>query len=169
MTYVKNPRKRVEKVAKEAGGRVRFSSHHIVIWAFDDGWEVTMAANAHAGTAAAVVTAIQNRYGRPQTAFNGRKASHAPTVDFARLGCTTHARDRLALMRSQAGIEFSDLVLALRTPQRVEFSDKHESWIWVGERVAVCASECDDRWVITTLLWSRTELWDAFPRPGRRA
>lgn len=109
---------------------------------------------------------MQARYGRQDRALRAPKATGAQPVDLAHTSATDHAKERLRLMQNQAGVTFLEVTMALTCPVRTRWAEEHGSWIWEGDRIAVAAQQSDDGHTrITTILWTRPELWAANPRP----
>ncbi|GAA5198741.1 hypothetical protein [Microbacterium jejuense] len=141
------------------------------IWVFPDGARKHVHHNLNAASARHLTGWVKNRYGsnyRP--VFDGdRVKGPKPIIDLTRLTASQHAQDRLALMRRQDNLTFEEVLLALRAPEKVLWSDTHHSWIWVRDRVGVAAHvDRAGNAVIATLLWATRELWDANPRPMER-
>jgi hypothetical protein len=125
--------------------------------------------NIGAGSARAMLSDLQRVYGRHRddTLGDARHRSGAPRIDIENLHATDHARERLVLMRSQDGLTFREVLEALRIPERVLWSDRHHSWVWVRDRVAVAAwVDRSGHGTIGTILWARAELLEANPRPA---
>lgn len=83
------------------------------------------------------------------------------------LVASTHAQERLKLMQAQAGVTYEEVKLALLTPERVRYSERHGSWVWVRDRLAIPCHDADGRFVISTILWATKELFDENPRPEK--
>jgi hypothetical protein len=164
---VKNPRKLLRDVVRDYGGESleKQRDHHV--FAFPDGYRVTLFNGEHPGSCIAKVQLIQQRYGpKPSGGFAGhRNRRGKPTIDLERLTASTHAQERLALMQRQAGVTYAELLEAIRIPLRVLWSDDHESWLWVGRRVTLPVKEIPSGFVITTVLWSTPDLYKKYPRP----
>ncbi|MDM4761924.1 hypothetical protein QT381_02755 [Galbitalea sp. SE-J8] len=92
-----------------------------------------------------------------------------PVLDLTRLTASTHAQIRLRQMRVQSDIPGEEIIGTLRRPTRVGYSTRHESWLWVGRRIALAmAVDESGASVIKTVLWASEELWAAHPRPEKR-
>jgi hypothetical protein len=173
MHRARNPKKLVRAVVREAGGRVAFNDRHGTAYVFPDGWVVRLEdRNAQSWTAAREVEAkVRERYGTrgaPDYAdrvFVDRPGK--PDLDLGRLVATDHAKERLDLMRRQAGVTFEELMMAIRVPERVRWSDTHRSWVWIRGRLAVPVVRNADKFVITTVLWSADDLFEQHPRNGK--
>lgn len=173
MTYFKNQKKWVKVRFAERGGEVVSSDSSGQRWEFPGGRRVWVPSDITAPQASGLVREICAQYspvGGGARVF-GERAGHAPTIDLTRLRSSAHANSRLELMKSQpARLDMKEVYHALRLPERVLWSDSHESWVWVRDRVGVCVAFLKDgTGVITTILWSDSELWAANPRPEQLA
>lgn len=165
-----SPSKVVAKTFRAMGARVVGPHQRGTTYQFPDGATKHVPTNMKPVTARGMLGWARDRYGHlePDTPFSAEKVKGgSPRVDLNRVVASNHAKERLALMRSQARIEFSDILMALRAPIRTLYSEKHSSWLWVGERITVAAHVNQDGFaVISTLLWSTRELWNQNPRPN---
>jgi hypothetical protein len=99
---------------------------------------------------------------------NSAPVLRPPVLDLNRLGASKHAAERLALMKSQAGVTWEELVHTLRIPESINYSHEHGSWVWVGTRVSLAVAVENGIATILTVLWSNNDLWESNPRPERR-
>ena len=162
--------KRIEKEFRKLGATRAERTKHEVIYMFPDGARELVPLNASDGFAGNAIRRMHERYGRPDRAPLARntKVSGAPKVDLTKAVAAPHAKERLALMREQADVTFLEVTTALTCPARVLWSDRHGSWVWEGDRVAVVADVSDDGFTrIRTILWTTNELWAAHPRPEK--
>lgn len=136
---------------------------------FDDGFSVRLPNDTTPAAAERIVNTLRARYGR----IGDRPSEHLsdrprkPRLDLRRLVASDHAKLRLAQMRRQAAVTDEELLLCLRAPERVRFSDRHGTWVWVRDRLAVAVKETPSVFVVTTILWSTESLFDANPRPEK--
>lgn len=72
------------------------------------------------------------------------------------------------MIRQPGHLQPAEVVDALLHPDHIRWSDDHQSWMWVGERVAVCAHAHDGHTTIRTVLWADEDLWVNNPRPEKR-
>lgn len=162
------PTKRVEKFFRLCGAQSLGPQGKSTAYVFPDGAREVVPNDAHHGVANRLIEWARNRY-QPdtRTPVGGVKARRAPRIDLERCTASQHAIDRLELMRKQLpDLSFQDITHALILPMRVSWHEDHASWVWHGARVAVAARvDNSGHTTITTLMWSTTELWDAFPRP----
>lgn len=134
-------------------------------WRFPDGAVIRFGPGGSWKNAVETTRAITARYGTARGEYvHGAARPGRPVMSLDRLRPSRHARQRWAQMSSEAGLDSSELVRVLRLPVRVVWSEKHSSWVWVGERIAVPVIDTSDGLVVTTVLWSTHELWDAHPR-----
>lgn len=162
--------KQLEKSFRQYGARRAGHDRHGTSWLFPDGAEKLIPRNMPAASIASMFMWVQDRYGYTRRdAFNGdRVRGPKPVIDLQRCQASAHAKDRLTLMQTQQGVGYDEVLIALRAPSKVLWSDKHGSWIWVGDRVAVAAFVDETGYAtIGTILWTDTELWDAAPRPEK--
>lgn len=169
--YFKHPAKRLDREFRGMGAiRIDRNARH-VSYLFPDKAIHVLNNNIRQGAAKELLDTMRRRYGatvaRDPLGY-AEKRPGAPVLDFSKLIASKHAQIRLTQMQNQAGLEFQEVVLALRAPNRVLWSEIHESWLWVGERIAVAASvNILGEATIRTILWTQQELWDANPRPER--
>lgn len=166
-----SPAKTVAKTFQRMGAASMNTSKHGTEFRFPDGAQKLVPGNMSPATARSMLKWATDRYGyEDRPAVSGERTHRAkPKLNLERVTASNHAKERLALMRRQDGLEMREILLALRAPQRTLWSVPHQSWLWVGERVTVAAHVQDDgSAVISTLLWSTRELWDANPRPQAR-
>lgn len=167
--FWRQPAKRLDREFRAMGARRVEKTSVGVAYEFEDGSRRMVPANINAPRAREILSEAQRRYGaRPSDPLGDvtRRKGH-PTVDLSKITATAHAQERLALMRDQDDLTYREILVALRAPSRVLWSDRHGSWLWVGDRVCVAASVTEDgTTIIRTLLWTSQELWEANPRPG---
>lgn len=168
MTYIKDPNKFVQQRFKERGAVPAHKDARGTMWRFPDGRHVHVPRQVSMTAAAGFVRdiapdhAVTNR----QAFAGGKVRGPKPRLDLEKLTASAHAKERLALMQSQVALTFADVLYALRCPERVLWSDVHESWVWVGSKVALPLSfDSRGHAIIRTVLWSQQELWAIAPRP----
>lgn len=168
--FFKQPAKRLDREFRAMGARRIDRTSAYVAYRFPDGARVEVPSNIGPSNARAFLSDMQRTYGgRARDPLGLTEKKHgAPVIDFDRLTASNHAQIRLAQMKKQAGLEFHEMLHALRIPERVLWSQLHDSWLWVGERIAVAASvDALGHATIRTILWTQQELWDANPRPEK--
>lgn len=162
--------KTVEKNFRQYGARRDHRDKHGTGWLFPDGAEKLVPHAMSHATAISMLRWVQDRYGtlRGSVINAERVRGVRPVINLEKCTASAHARERLALMRDQQGVTFQEVLMALRAPASVKYSDDHKSWVWVGDRVAV-AAHVDETGhaTIATVLWTTSELWDASPRPEK--
>lgn len=166
--FFRHPAKRLDKEFRRIGARRARQSSHAVLYTFADGAQRLVPRNIGPGTARLMLNEVQQLY-KVGLSPLGRteKRSGAPTIDFNNLCASAHALERFRLMQKQADLTHTEMMLAIRAPERVLWSPDHGSWLWVGDRIAVAITVTDNgAAVIRTLLWTTRELWDSNPRPG---
>lgn len=169
MSRQKNAAKLLDKECRDLGA-TRAASRHGASYTFPDGAVRFIPSNTGFAAAHAVIAELHRRYGRPDRPYDAERVSQgkAPRIDLKRTVATKHAAERLALMREQAGLTPLEVTTALTAPSRVRYSERHDSWLWEGDRVAVVATVADDgHATIRTLMWTTNELWAAHPRPEK--
>ena len=168
MVSIKVPAKYVDKQFRELGARVTSRQEVAVYYEFPDGRVVAVRRKLDRDAATRLVKDALCRYtAKRRQAVAGESAGRdRPTIDFERLEASPHARERLTLMRQQAPIEWSEILQALQSPDRVLYSEYHDAWTWVGHRIAVCIVVIPSgRAFISTILWADADLWEQYPRP----
>lgn len=172
--YQKNPDKFLARHFKLHGGEIERKENRGALWRFPDGRLYFIPRQLSVKTAQAWVSCIKTDYpyvqrGRAPHELP-RRSGRAPVLDLdnRHLSASTHAKERFALMGQQGGLTWEEIDLALRAPIRVTYAERHESWVWVGERVAVALYEKPGGYVISTLLWSSNQLFEQYPRPEGR-
>lgn len=164
----KDPRKLIRHDFQSKGAEVTKVSKHGREWLFPDGYRIWIPEDISWSQAGRLVVETRVHGQRRQELFTNRR-SGKPRLDLNRVTASTHAQERLAQMRAQSPISWTELLHTLRIPLRVAWSDLHESWIWVGERVALPVYVREDgSAVIKTVLWATEELWRANPRKDER-
>jgi hypothetical protein len=136
-------------------------------WQLPDGYRVYVSDSVRMGTAKQYLREAQDRLGRTSGPWEpGLKTSGHPTLDLEKVVASEHAKERLHLMQRQHPIDLRDVLYALKLPERVLWSPKHESWAWVRGDIAVPISFTPSgSQVIRTVLWASEELWQSNPRP----
>lgn len=164
---IKSPRKLVDKAFRELGGRVADRAESALYYVFPDGSHMVVHPRLSLGAAESLIATARRKFDpKRRPTIDGRRAKDKPTVNLGRLVASKHAQERLALMRSQAPVEWGEIVRTLQHPDRVLYSDHHSAWTWVGHRIAVCIGFPEDgAQVITTILWADDDLWAQNPRP----
>lgn len=155
--------KTVEKAIRARGGVKIASDRNGSHWRMPDGWVFDVRDRLNEGQRMLMLGQLDERYGGRGNPLTAQKTSQskAPRVDADNLRVTDHARDRFHEMR----IAPAEVLNALTLPERVAWSARHDSWLWVRERIAVAAREAHvGGLVITTILWSTDELWAENPR-----
>lgn len=138
---------------------------HGTVFTFPDGANRFVESNIRFAAATALLGTLRETY-RTRPVLSGREAHTPPVINDRDLTVTQHAAERIRLMRSQpARMRPEEVVQALMRPDSVRWHDGHQSWMWVGERVAVAASVTDGHTQIRTVMWSTEVLWAENPRP----
>jgi len=89
-----------------------------------------------------------------------------PVLSKGHLRFSVHAAERWALMRTQAAVSSVELEAALFTPGLIEYSTKHDSWLFITGRIkAVVKIPTGGEPTLVTVMWSREELFEKHPRP----
>lgn len=171
MSGVKSPKdaqKLASRTFRDRGAVVTENARQWTTYTFPDQYTVTIGRNERIALTLAKVKDVQERYGFDQSDNFGQMGTRPgkPVIELERLVASAHAKERLALMQRQAGVDMREILLCLRTPQRVLWSDDHESWLWIRDRIAVPVKEVGDRFIITSVLWGTRELFDKYPRPA---
>lgn len=168
---IKVPAKYVDKEFRALGARVEGHNDTTKFYRFRDGTVVAVRRRINHESAQRIVRDAQFQYqtNRRRDPIAGEPVrGRRPVIDFARLEASDHAQERLALMRSQTTVEWDEILRALQEPDRVLYSEFHDSWAWVGHRIAVCVRVLPSgRQIISTIAWSDADLWDQFPRPEK--
>lgn len=166
---IAQPKKRIREVIREYGGKHHMADRTGDSYIFPDMFVLHVTKNPTGMWVAAQAKNLAHRYGfRQSKELTGlAKVGHAPLLDLENLTASDHAKDRLRLMQSQRTVTFSDVLHALRLPERTLWSEKHESWVWIRHPVAVAVREnyTGRGHTIITVLWSDNELFDLHPRP----
>lgn len=165
----KDPKKLARQVFCKEYGAGSQSKARGIEFTFADGAVVFVSHQDSFARVTELIRGVRSRYGavRREDRYGSMGSrSGKPVIDFERLVASAHAKERLSLMQRQARVEFREVLHCLRLPERVLWSDTHGSWLWVRDRLAVAVAETRDGFVITTVLWSTTDLWEAHPRPA---
>jgi hypothetical protein len=136
-------------------------------WELPDGYRIHFPDTTKMGVAKLYLREVRDRLGRTSRPWEpGLKTSGHPTLDLEKVVASEHAKERLHLMQRQHPIDLRDVLYALKLPERVLWSPKHESWVWVRGDIAVPISFTPSgSQVIRTVLWASEELWQSNPRP----
>jgi len=111
---------------------------------------------------------LRERYGRVKEAHGGMRRNGRPELDLEHVHVSDHARERLALMDEQAGVDRREFLRCLTLPQTVLWSDVHESWLFVRDRLAVAVKESrHGGHVVPTVMWATQDMFEAHPRPEK--
>ncbi len=168
--FWKQPAKRLDREFRSMGAaRIQRTSAYVA-YRFPDGARREVRTNIGPANARALLADIQAIYGgRARDPLGMTEKRHgAPDIDLTRLVASNHAQIRLTQMSHQAGLQMTEVLHALRIPNRVLWSEIHDSWLWVGERIAVAVSvDILGHATVRTILWTQQELWDANPRPEK--
>jgi hypothetical protein len=165
---IASPKKLARDVCRKYGAKILESNSHGTSYQFPDGSITWIGATEKPSAVDDKLRAVHDRFGALPTEqfYKLRKRPSKPHIDFEQLTASPHAQERLALMQRQAGVTFAELVLALKTPNKVLWSDEHNSWMWIGDRVSVAIRETRNAgYVITTVSWSTLALFEKYPRP----
>lgn len=162
--------KTVEKTFQKYGAQRVRRDKGGTYWRFPDNAEKYIRTNMSDASTYAVLGWVKDRYGYAhERPFEGHLTrGPKPVIDLTRCTASAHAQERLALMRQQQAVTFEEVLLALRVPSSVRYSDKHGSWIWVRDRIAVAAHVDHSGFAtIATILWATADLWEIAPRPEK--
>lgn len=165
--YFKQPAKRLDREFRAMGARRGDRTPNANTYMFPDGAVLFVPRNVGPGGARAMLQRAREKYGSspldPLSMAVHRPG--APTIDLNRMIATQHAMERFDLMRAQANLTYTELLEALRIPERVLWSERHGRWLWVRGRIAVVAGVHDGNTTVVTILWTTQDLWDSNPRP----
>lgn len=168
--FWKQPAKRLDREFRAMGATRVDRSSHAVSYRFSDGARREVPSNIGPANARSFLSDMQRIYGghvRDPLGMTERRPG-IPDIDLTRLVASNHAQVRLTQMSHQAGLQMAEVLLALRIPHRVLWSSMHDSWLWVGERIAVAVSVDQTGFAtVRTILWTQQEMWDANPRPEK--
>lgn len=165
-------RREARRVFKSYGARVAAAQDRTgVTYEFPDGARFSLGEHESERSLSTKVSNVRHRYGLiPSKQLVGlSKVGNAPRLDLERLHASEHAKDRLALMQSQAKVTYADVLHTLTLPERVLWSERHDSWVWLRHPLAVAVCEVRDGLLIKTILWSSNELFALHPRPKESA
>jgi len=171
--------KRVVRDAyRDYGGVVYDHSRESVRYIFPDQAVHVLPNSVNPGWAKAQLAMLRERYGQvgPQHRSRYERRGNAPRVDLERLTASEHAKQRLREMQEQAAARrrelkvscgMRDVLYAIRlgTPY---WSPVHGTWLWEYGDLAVAVAETDAGFTITTVMWSRPELFAVMPRPEKK-
>jgi hypothetical protein len=164
------PAKTVDKEYRRLGA-TRERVHGGVKYTFPDGARLLVPANIKPHVAESMILEVHRRYDvqpeRPRLVGERVSIASAPRFDMDSLAVTPHAKQRRAEMGDQDNLTTREIVAALTCPMRVLYFEKHGSYAWVGERVAVVGHVRQGRLTIRTFLWTTNELWERNPRPEK--
>lgn len=172
MSYIKDPRKFVKQRFEERGAEVVARVDHGTRWCFPDGKQIHIPDGISMVSARRFVREVaEPRQIVTRSAVRARKVSGPkPVLDLARTTPSQHAIQRMTLMKHQVGITPEEFAFVLNCPESIQWSDLHESWVWMGRRIAIpIAFAADGAATIKTILWSQQELWELFPREAVNA
>lgn len=152
-------------------GRTREATRYL----FPDGATFIIPNSVDPRWAKRTLAMLRDRYGSsgPQHRSRYERRGNAPRVDLDRLTASEHAKQRLHEMQAQAAgrrdvsCGMRDVLYAIRlgTPY---WSPTHSTWLWEYGDLAVAVAEVDAGFVITTVMWSRPELFAVMPRPEKK-
>lgn len=164
----KDPRKEARRVFRQYGGAPEFYHKHVTDWLFPDGFRIRLGDDDHHGVVRSKIGQVRTRYGHQQSKELGglSKAGNAPRLNLEKLHASDHAKDRLKLMQSQRTVTYTDVLHALRLPEKVLWSEKHGSWVWLRDPIAVAVTQVPNGHLITTILWADNDLYALHPRPA---
>lgn len=180
MTYIKNPRRYIRtrletEIGVVSARKVKQGNRapNGTEYTLTTGRVVFVSDNISQASASSLLADIRKEAGvaRPNTTPKVLREERTPkpVINLNRLVASKHAKLRYALMKAQSPKHCNDdeLLYTLRCPLRAEYSPRHGSWIFVGEHISVAVVDNEGRTEVKTLLWSKSELWDAFPRPEK--
>lgn len=167
MSYVKNPKKYLRQSFAEMGAEVHSRDKFGARWRFPDNYVVYISDTLHPNRVMSLIGEMNQRYGvKKYPSKMGVRQQGAPRLDMERLTASEHSKGRLRLMNEQAGLDIREVLFVLKCPQKVLWQARHQSWCWVGERVALPMSFDDTgHATIRTIIWTTDELWEENPRP----
>lgn len=166
---IPKPKKTARDVFRSYGATILERTPYGTNYQFPDGRTLHVNDNASPGWVAAQIRNLRDWYGEPdgeRPAVKGANRPGKPRLDLERVRASNHAKERLALMQQQGGVTYREVLLALRAPERVLWSEPDGSWLWVRDRLAVAVAEAGEWFVITTVLWSTRDLFEQYPRPA---
>jgi hypothetical protein len=137
---------------------------------FPDGARHNVPKNIRPGAAKVMLNRLRRMYDRPwnDPLAGAEKRPGAPVIDLGRVVASKHAMERFDQMRRSGDLEYREVLVALKAPSKVLWHPGHDSWLWVGDRIAVAASITPNgQAVIRTILWTTAELWADNPRPEK--
>lgn len=164
---MEHPKKQLAKLIRDHGGSVAQKARMGTTYAMPDGAAVYVPDSLTYPQFIDQRRALHRRYGVVSSGGPASRVSRSgrPKLDFERLSASDHAKIRLAQMKRQGGVEFREVLHCLRLPERVLWSVDHGTWLWTRDRLSVAVAETPGGFVITTVMWSSSELFDRFPRP----
>jgi hypothetical protein len=170
---VKNPQQWTRKQFKEMGlqptGGRGTRGNHGAAYIADSGHMFVIPQSLSTGGAIRLVSDTRAHLGLDRAIVDEKES--VPVLVKGSLRFSEHARERWALMRGQAAVGAVELEACLFNPSEVSYSVKHNTWLFIGARVkaAVAFPETGDP-VVTTVIWTREEMFEQHPRPeGKRA
>ena len=136
----KNPQRWVRKQLKELGLRSNGADAHAAYFQGQTGAIFAVPLHLNAPDAIRIVTKVRTELGH-----SSRIPTHGPTppkLARGRVQFSKHARERWALMKTQAAVGGVELEACLFTPQEVRFDRANDSWLFITARLAavVCIS-----------------------------
>lgn len=160
----KNPQRWVRKQLKELGLRSDSTDDHAAFFRAQTGAIYAVPLHLNAPDAIRLVTKVRTELGH-----SSRIPTSGPTppkLAHGRVQFTQHARERWALMKTQAAVGGVELEACLFTPQEVRFDRANDSWLFITARLAAVVSVSEGRDpVLKTVMWSRPDLFEKNPRP----
>ncbi|KJL45610.1 hypothetical protein [Microbacterium trichothecenolyticum] len=177
MSRHKNPAKAVDKVFRELGAtreiaRDGRSGVKGVYYRFPDGARRHVPNGVPWVAAAGFIREVRDRYAPepPRPPISGERVGlgSVPAVDQSKIAVTDHAKQRFDEMSlGDDGISQFEIDLALICPMHVLWMEKHGTYAWVGDRIAVVGHMREGFLTIRTYLWTTDELWERNPRPEK--
>lgn len=167
----------VRDAYREHGGIVNGHTREATRYLFPDGATLILPNSVDPRWAKGQLGMLRERYGSSaQHRSRYERRGNAPRVDLERLTASEHAKQRLHEMQAQAAsrryelsvsCEMRDVLYAIRlgTPY---WSPVHGTWLWEYGDLAVAVAETDAGFTITTVMWSRPELFAVMPRPEKK-
>lgn len=164
----KDPRKYVRSQFENMGAVINNRTNYGVQYKLPDGYLLHVPNRVLMPAAKTYVREARehctNKQWRP-----GVKASGHPELDLELVVASDHAKERLRLMQSQRRIDMRDVLYAMKIPEKVLWSPKHATWVWVRGDIAVPVSFTPQgAQVIRTILWASDDLWESNPRPEKK-
>lgn len=164
---IKHPQKWVRKQFRELGLRPS-GGHGSSFFTAETGHGFRIPPSMSSGTAIRIVADARVALGLSRSIVEEK--STVPVLKKGQLRFSEHAAERWALMKTQAAVSSVELEAALFTPGEVAYSVKRGSWLFITARLKVAVIITDTGYpIVTTVMWSREELFEKHPRPEARA